>query len=147
MYKKTITYEDYDGNERTEDFFFNLSQAELMEMDFSASGGLEKFIHRIIESQDSKRLIELFKEIIMKSYGEKSLDGKSFLKRRDGHALADDFAQTEAYSELFMELATDDKAATEFINGIIPRKLAEEVAKRQASEAKALQPAAVKPVE
>lgn len=130
MIKKTIKYTDYDGNEQTGDFFFNLSKAELMEMNFSATGGLEKVIRRIISSEDTKGIIELFKDIILRAYGEKSDDGKRFVKYRDGHRLSEDFAQTEAYSELFMELASDDKAATEFINGVIPASLAAEIAAR-----------------
>ncbi len=130
MIKKTIKYTDYDGVERTEDFYFNLSKPELMEMDMSASGGMEKMIKRIIETQDSQKIIEIFKEIIFRSYGEKSDDGKRFIKVRDGHKLAEDFVQTEAYNELYMELATDDKAASEFINGVIPQSLAAEIAAR-----------------
>lgn len=130
MIKKTITYTDYDGNSRTEDFYFNLSKPELMEMDFSASGGMEKMIKKIIDTQDTQKIIEVFKDIILRSYGEKSPDGKRFIKVRDGHSLSEEFAQTEAYSELFMELATNDKAASEFINGVIPQSLAEEIAAR-----------------
>ena len=130
MRKETITYIDYDGNERTEDFYFNLSKPELMEMDFSASGGLEKKIKKIVDTQDTKQIIDLFKDIVLRSYGEKSDDGKRFIKFRDGHRLADDFAQTEAYNELFMRLATDEKAATDFINGIIPASIAQEMAAR-----------------
>ena len=130
MIKKTITYTDYDGVTRTEDHFFHLSKPELMEMDFSASGGMEKMIQRVIDTQDTKKIIEIFKDIIFRSYGEKSADGKRFIKVRDGHRLAEDFAQTEAYKELFMELATDDKAASEFINGVIPQSIAQEIAAR-----------------
>ena len=128
MIKKTITYEDFDEVERTEDFYFNLSKSELMEMDFSQTGGMDKMIKAIVNAQDTKRIIELFKEIILKAYGEKSLDGKQFIKVRDGHRLSDDFAQTAAYDALFMELATDDKAAAEFISGIIPKALAKQLA-------------------
>ena len=127
MYKKTITYVDFDDVERTEDFYFNLTKSELMEMDFSATGGMEKLIKNVINTQDSKRIMEIFKEIILKSYGEKSLDGKRFVKTRDGHKLADDFAETSAYDTLFMELATNDKAATDFITGIIPKNLSTEL--------------------
>lgn len=130
MIKKTITYTDYDGVQRTEDFYFNLSKPELMEMDFSADGGMEKKIKKIIDTQNTKEIIDIFKDIILRSYGEKSLDGKRFIKVRDGHKLAEEFAQTEAYNELFMELAGDDKAASEFINGVIPQALAAEVAAR-----------------
>ena len=85
-------------------------------------------IKRIVEAQDTKRIIEVFKDIILKSYGEKSADGRKFLKVIDGRKLSEEFAQTEAYSELFMELATNDKAASEFINGVIPQSLAAEMA-------------------
>ena len=128
MHKEVITYIDYDGVEQTEEFLFNLNKAELMEMNFSASGGMEKMLKRIVEAKDTKRIVEVFKDIILKAYGEKSDDGKRFIKYRDGHNLADDFAQSEAYSELFMKLATDEDAAIAFINGIIPKQLADELA-------------------
>lgn len=128
MFKKTIKYTDYDDIERSEDYYFNLTKSELMEMDFSATGGMEKMIKSIIAARDTKRIMELFKEIILKAYGEKSLDGKRFIKVRDGHKLCDDFAETGAYDALFMELATNDKSATEFINGIIPKQISEELA-------------------
>ncbi len=120
MLKKTITYTDYNGEERTEDFYFNLSKAELMEMEMSTSGGLAEMIERIVAAKDAPAIIKVFKELILKAYGEKSPDGKHFMKQRDGVKLADQFAATEAYSQLFMELATDDEKAAEFVNGIIP---------------------------
>lgn len=130
MFKKSITYTDYDGNERTDEFLFNLNKAELMEMNFSSTGGLENLLKRIVATEDSKQMIELFKDIILRSYGERSDDGKRFVKVVDGHKLADDFAQTAAFPELFMELATNDAAATEFVNGIIPQDLAAQIASR-----------------
>lgn len=117
MLKKTISYTDYDGNLRTEDFYFNLSRAEVTEMELSAEGGLSKMLEKIVASQDSKRIMEIFKDIILKAYGEKSPDGKRFIKNQE---LREGFAQTEAYSELFMELATNADAASSFINGIVP---------------------------
>lgn len=117
MLKKTITYEDYNGNERTEDFYFNLSKAEVMEMEMSTSGGLTEMIHRIVAEQDAPAIIKIFKDLVLKAYGQKSLDGKRFIKNDE---LREEFSQTEAYSQLFMELATDAKAAAEFVNGIIP---------------------------
>lgn len=131
MYKKTISYTDYDDVERSEDYYFNLSKSELMEMDFSATGGMEKLIRSVIATRDTKRIMEIFKDIILRAYGEKSLDGKRFIKVRDGHRLADDFAETGAFDALFIELATNDKAATEFINGIIPKALADEIASKE----------------
>ena len=131
MIKKTIKYTDYDDVERSEDFWFNLSKTELMEMNFSKEGGMEKLLQRIVDTQDMKALIDVFQEIILRSYGEKSDDGKRFVKVKDGHRLSEDFAQTPAYDELYMELATDDKAAAEFINGLIPKSLAKEVAQKK----------------
>lgn len=130
MIKKTIAYEDYNGNPRKEDFFFNLSKAELMEMELVQDGGMEQLIQRIIDTQDRKKIVEIFKDIILRSYGEKSLDGKRFEKFRDGRRLSDDFAQTEAYSILFMELATDSGAGAAFINGAMPQGLAAEAAEK-----------------
>ena len=117
MLKKTITYTDYNGVERTEDFWFNLSKAEIMEMEMSTTGGLAETIQKVVQKQDAPAIIKIFKDLVLKAYGEKSSDGKRFIKS-DGLALA--FSQTEAYSNLFMELATDADAAAKFINGIIP---------------------------
>lgn len=117
MLKKTITYTDYDGNKRTEDFYFNLSKAEVAEMEMSTEGGLTKTLEKIVAEQDGKRIIEMFKDLILKAYGEKSLDGKRFIKSKE---LSEAFSQTEAYSELFMELAMNAEASAAFVNGIIP---------------------------
>ena len=117
MLKKTITYTDYKGTERKDDFYFNLSKAEVMEMEMSTSGGLAQMINKIIETQDSPAIIKIFKDLILKAYGEKSPDGKRFIKSPE---LSEAFAQTEAYSNLFMELATDADAAAKFVNGITP---------------------------
>lgn len=118
MLKKTMTYTDYDGNQRTEEFYFNLSKAEVMEWELGTAGGMQKMIERIVAEQDTKRIVELFKELILKAYGEKSADGKRFVKSKE---ITEAFAQTEAYSDLFMELSTDSEAAASFINGIVPQ--------------------------
>ncbi len=118
MLKLTRTYNDYNGMSRTEDFYFNLTQAEVTEMELSVDGGLVERINRIVAAQDGKQIIAVFKDIILRAYGEKSADGKRFIKNQE---LRDAFAQTEAYSDLFMELATDAEAAARFINGIIPQ--------------------------
>lgn len=120
MLKKTIKYTDYDGNEREEDFYFNLNKAEITEMELSKQGGLSEYIKRIVAAQDAPSLIELFKELICKSYGEKSLDGKRFVKNKE---LTEAFTQTEAYSELFVELASNAEEATKFVNGIMPKNM------------------------
>lgn len=120
MLKKTITYADYNGNERTEDFYFNLTKAEVMEMEMSTTGGLAEKITRIVNAQDTPSIIKIFKELILKAYGVKSDDGKRFIKSDE---ISAEFSQTEAYSVLFMELATDADAASKFVNGIIPADL------------------------
>lgn len=117
MLKKTITYTDYNGNERTEDFYFNLTKAEISEMELSVNGGMTEWIQQIINTSDSAEIVKIFKKIILASYGEKSVDGKRFIKSDE---LRDAFSQTEAYSELFMELLSDEKQASAFVNGIIP---------------------------
>lgn len=117
MLKKTITYTDYNGNERTEDFYFNLSKAEVMEMEMGTSGGLSEMIQRIIAAQDAPAIINIFKMLVLKAYGEKSPDGKRFIKSEE---ISTAFSQTEAYSQLFMELASDADAAAKFVNGIVP---------------------------
>lgn len=122
MLKKRIKYVDYDNNEREEDFYFNLSKAEIAEMELSIEGGLQKWIERVVDAKDTPQIIELFKRLILQSYGEKSPDGKRFIKSDE---LSKEFSQTEAYSELFMELATDETAAANFVNGIIPQEFSE----------------------
>ena len=124
MLKKSIKYTDYNGVERTEDFYFNLSKAELMEMEMSTAGGLAETITKIVAAQDQPAIIKLFKELILKAYGEKSADGKRFVKSDE---IAAAFSQTEAYSELFMELSTDSDKAAEFVNKIVPADLAKGV--------------------
>ena len=128
MLKKTIAYTDYNGVERKEDFYFNLSKAEIMEMEMSTAGGLAEMINKVIATQDMPAIIQIFKDLVLKAYGEKSADGKRFVKiDANGHKLANDFAQTEAYSILFMELATDADAAAKFVNGIIPADVAKQL--------------------
>lgn len=121
MLKKTITYSDFNGVELTEDFYFNLTKAEVMEMELTTAGGLADRIRKIVAAQDTPSIIKIFKELILKAYGEKSADGKRFVKvDENGVPLSVAFSQTAAYSELFMELATNADKATEFINGIVP---------------------------
>lgn len=134
MLKKTITYTDYNNVKRTEDFYFNLSKAELMEMEMSTSGGLAETINKIVAAQDTAAIIKIFKDLILKAYGEKSPDGKRIVKSEE---ISNAFAQTEAYSDLFMELATDADAAAAFVNGIVPADMAKQIAEN---------PTAIKPV-
>lgn len=128
MITKTIKYTDYNGVEREEKFLFNLSKAELMEMEMGTTGGLTEMIEKIIETHDQPSIISIFKKLILKAYGEKSADGKRFVKVDDnGKPLSTAFSETEAYSILFMELATDDAAAAAFVNGIVPSDLKNEL--------------------
>ena len=125
MLKKTITYHDYNGVEYTQDFYFNLSKAEIMEMELGTTGGLAEMIQKIVAAQDAPSIIKVFKDLILKSYGEKSADGKRFIKSDE---ISTAFSQTEAYSELFMELATNAEAAAAFVNAIVPAEMAKEAA-------------------
>lgn len=124
MLKKTITYTDYNGLERTENYYFNLTETEIMEMEVGTVGGLAEMITKIVEAKDAPAIMKTFKDLILKAYGEKSLDGKRFEKRNG--QLAEAFAETEAYSILFMELVTDAEKAAEFINGIVPANLSQQ---------------------
>ena len=125
MLKETIKYTDYNGVERTEDFWFHLSKAELMEWEMGTTGGLTERIKRIVDAQDAPAIIKIFKELVLKAYGQKSPDGKRFIKSEE---LATEFSQTEAYSQLFMDLATDADKAAAFVNGIMPSDVAEKAA-------------------
>lgn len=128
MLQKSIKYVDYNGVEREETFLFNLTKAELMEMELGTTGGLTEMIQKIIQTKDQPSIIKIFKELILKAYGEKSADGKRFIKTDEhGNPLSRAFSETEAYSNLFMELSTDDKAAAAFVNGIIPEGLSKEL--------------------
>lgn len=125
MLKKTITYTDYNGVERKEDFYFNLSKAEIATMEMSTEGGLAEMITKVVDAKDQVAIIKIFKDLVLNSYGEKSTDGKRFIKSEE---LSTAFSQTEAYSIIFMELATDAEKAAEFVNGIIPADMAKQLA-------------------
>ena len=120
MVKKTITYTDYNGNERTEDFYFNLTKTEVVDMELSIDGGLSNQIQTIVDGGDMASIVKIFKDIVLKSYGIKSEDGKRFIKTQ---STLEEFTQTEAYSIIFMGLATDTQAATDFVNGIVPNMM------------------------
>jgi hypothetical protein len=138
--KKTITYEDFNGETVSEDFFFHLSKAELVELEVSHQGGLSAALQRIVAAEDGKGIIAEFKNIILSAYGKKSEDGKRFVKNQQ---LREEFESSEAYSSLFIELVTDTDAAIEFINGVIPSGMAEEVAKVAAVDLKPVEESVV----
>ena len=125
MVVEKIKYTDFNGLEREEEFMFNLTEAEITEMELTTDGGLSDSIKKIIAAQDTPEIIKVFKMLLLKSYGEKSADGRRFVK---SEKLSEDFSQTNAYSQLFMKLATDDKAAVAFINGIMPDSMQEKAA-------------------
>lgn len=127
MYKETVKYIDYNGVERTEDVYFNLSKAEIMEMQLSTVGGFDTMINKLIKAQDQPTLVKVFKDIILRSYGVPSPDGRRFVKTKE---LAEEFTQTEAYSDLYMKFITDSEAAAKFINGIMPKSLIEQMSKQ-----------------
>lgn len=129
MLKKTVTYEDFDGNVRTEDLYFFISKSELAEMEITTPGGFTNKLESITKAQDGAEIMKIFKYIILKSYGEKSDDGRSFIKKRNGVNLSEAFEQTEAYDTLFTELLMDPDKAAAFINGIMPKDLMAEAAK------------------
>lgn len=120
MIKKRMTYEDFNGETRTEDFWFHMSEVDLLEMDSKYPGGMQGFIQKMIDTQDAAEMFKLAKEIIELSYGEKSLDGRTFEKSPE---LTRSFTQTQAYVDLFMEIGTDADKAAEFIKGIMPAKV------------------------
>lgn len=119
MLKKVISYKDYDGNERIETFYFNISRTEAVEMEVSEAGGYELFLQKIVDEKDNKKLIEYFKKFILLAYGEKSADGKYFVKNQ---AISDAFSHTEAYTELFIELVNDANVAAAFVSGVLPKE-------------------------
>ena len=131
MLKKLIEYTDYNGKQRKENFYFSLNKAELMEMELGTVGGMQNLIQLIIDKQDIPEIIKAFKMIILKSYGEKSADGVRFIKSDE---LSTAFSQTEAYSNLYMELISDAEKAAAFINGIVPADLMRSAAEREAKE-------------
>lgn len=137
MVKKSIKYTDFNGNEQVDECYFNLSQSELTQLEVSEKGGFENYISKMIAEHDNKKIYALFKEIVLMSYGEKSFDGKSFIKKKmiDGQLvnLRDQFEQTMAFDTLMMELISGgEKTVAEFINKLIPNELQEEIAKQTA---------------
>lgn len=129
MLKRSITYEDFNGNTQTDEFYFNLTKSELVELEAGYEGGLEATIRRIVEAKDNAALIREFKRIILAAYGERSEDGKRFVKNEE---LRNEFTQTAAYDALFFELATNETAASDFIKAVLPKDMAAEIEKTEA---------------
>lgn len=131
MLKRTFTYTDFDGNQVSDDYYFNLSKAEIMELELSAYGGLETLIKKLIEEKNSEEIVKIFKKIILMSVGEKSYDGKRFIKNDE---IRNNFYQTEAYSMLFCELVQNADAANEFLRNVVPNSPAAAAADTPAAQ-------------
>jgi hypothetical protein len=129
MLKRNITYETFDGDEVTEPYYFNISKSELVELEVEFEGGFGAMLQRIVETNDRAGLVREFKKLILMAYGVKSDDGKRFVKSDE---LRDEFTQTAAYNSLFMELATNDGAAVEFVMGVLPKDMRAEIGKEVA---------------
>lgn len=130
MFKKTITYTDFNDQEQTETLYFNLTKAEIIEMEVGETGGYGKMLQSVIDSKDASTIMKVFKDLILKSYGIKTPDGKGFKKSKE---IAEEFENSAAYSELFVELCTDANAASEFVSRILPltEEQRREVAEKQ----------------
>lgn len=120
MFKKKITYTDYNGQERTEDFYFNLSKSELIMLESTTPGGYTAMLQRIIDSKDNMQLMKIFTDLIKMSYGVKSNDGKHFVKNDQ---VVEDFLNSAAFDQMFTEFFTDENAAANFTKGIIPQEI------------------------
>ncbi len=125
MLKKTVTYTDYNGTERTEDLYFNISKAELAELELSVTGGFSEMMKKIVAAQDVPSIVKIVKELILKSYGEKSSDGRRFIKSPE---LSEAFSQTEAYTEVFLDLVASAENMADFVNAIIPSDISRKAA-------------------
>jgi hypothetical protein len=125
MIKKTVTYKDLNGNERTESFYFHFYESEILEMELSVDGGFAERIQKIIDAKDQASLIRVIKKFVLDAYGVKSDDGKRFIKNDEER---DKFVQCPAYSQIFMELVMNDKLASDFVNGVVPAEMADRVA-------------------
>ena len=130
MYTKTITYENYNGEKRTKNFYFNLTRTELAKMELTNKAGMEATIKQMVNEDDRAKIIELFEKIVLGAYGEKSSDGEEFLKSPE---IVAKFVAHPAYDVLFMELISSDKAMADFINAIIPQDLAGQVKENKKS--------------
>lgn len=131
MLKRDIKYTDFNGDEQTDTFYFNLTRAEIVELEYVEKGGLDEFIRTIVKTEDHKALIKLFKQIVLMAYGQKSDDGKRFIKNDQ---LREDFEQSAAFDELFIQLATNETTMSTFIQGILPKDMQDEIKRIDAAQ-------------
>ena len=125
MFKKTVTYKDYNNVERTETFHFHFSEAEILDMEMSVEGGFAERIQKIIDANEQTKLMQVIKQFVIDAYGVKSEDGKRFIKNETVKA---EFLESPAYSKIWMELVTNDRMAADFINEVIPADMKEQLA-------------------
>lgn len=129
MTSKTVTYKDWNGMDRTETFYFHFSQAELMEMEISQEGGFSERVKKIAAANNLPDMLKIWKNFVLDAYGIKSEDGRRFMKNEE---IRQSFVECPAYSIIFMELATNTDAASNFINTVVPADMAAQVAAMQA---------------
>lgn len=132
MIKKTVTYKDLNGKERTETFYFHYFESEIMDMEMSEEGGLAERIQRIIDAKDQASLLKVIKKFVVDAYGVKSDDGRRFNKSQE---VKDAFVECPAYSKIYMELLTNDELAAEFVNKVVPEDMAAQLAEIVAKKA------------
>ena len=132
MFGRTFSYTDYNGNPRKDTWYFNLTKAELMKMELGAWGGLDALLKRLIREEKPEKIVDMFEKIILGAVGEKSPDGRRFIKNEQ---IRQDFYQTQAYSDLFFELVTDPEKLTAFLKGAIPEDLAKKIDEKDQAEA------------
>jgi hypothetical protein len=144
MFKITKTYKDYDGNEMTNDFYFSLSQQEIVELNFTSPGGLVRYIESIQKTNDGGEIIGFFKKILLASYGQKVFDPKFGTRFSKLPEYVEQFVSTPAFSMIYMDLATDAKLAADFIRGVVEDAVDIDDAEFNAAIAKAS--ADIKPV-
>lgn len=124
MIKKTITFKDFNGDSRTEDFYFNLTIDEIMELQFSEAGGLDQYINSIVQSDNNAEIYQTFKKIILKAIGKKSEDGRLFAKSEE---IKNEFSQTNAFSNMLVEFMTNAEAGASFISALVPAEELEKI--------------------
>ena len=125
MLTKAITYENYNGEKKTKNFYFHLTKSEIAKMSLYEDGGIEAKIKKMVESGNNAEIMRYFEDFVLSCYGEKSADGEEFVKNDE---VRERFKNHPAYDVLFMEFIDGGaKAMSDFINGVIPASMAESV--------------------
>lgn len=132
MLKHECTYKDFNGNEVTDVLYFHLSMPEIIEMEVEKPGGLKAIVEQMIDTKNYRDLVQLFKDLLLRSYGRKSEDGKRFIKTEEDRL---NFSQSAAYNKMYLDLATDAAFGAKFITGLMPAEMSEEVNKLLTAQA------------